>query len=31
MNKDIVMAINTSDGKEISKDDGMTIDEQFLE
>jgi carbamoyl-phosphate synthase large subunit len=25
MNKDIVMAINTSDGKEASIDDGMTI------
>ncbi len=25
MNKEIVMAINTSDGKEVSKEDGMTI------
>jgi carbamoyl-phosphate synthase large subunit len=30
MNKDIVMAINTSDGKEISKEDGITIRKTVL-
>ena len=30
MNKEIVMAINTSDGKEVSKEDGMTIRKTVL-